>query len=354
MSATQAHSRAGGQRRTMISPDLFRPCGPMGTGSAVPFEPRHGCGAPAVRFVTPRASSAEMCVRGAEIGDSIPVQNSDWACNQRVPGSKPQSVSQSVISRSRPALTPPPALSPAPPLPEHRRQSISSPRCSFPPPSGSRLGLRQHRLRGVQGGRRPPCSGCASSAQRQWRSLGARSMLDARSLMISTLRSQVSFATGVAHARLRLSGRYASAARAFISPTAFEQARGGALGAGGGRVGFAGGGLFMAHGPLLSRPRFRPSRGRAGVTLGLDGCEVRLCDPCARVRPCVPCVSRVSPGSPLYDFTCRKDTQTSRAPNEHKLSTPTCHHHRTSVRCLRGLLRLTSSFAPLRTMMWTP
>jgi hypothetical protein len=63
--------------------------------------------------------------------------------------------------------------------------------------------------------------------------------------------------TAVAHARLRLSrleligvsgrtaGRYASAARAFISPTAFEQARGGALGAGGGgRVGFAGGGLF--------------------------------------------------------------------------------------------------------------
>ena len=51
-------------------------------------------------------------------------------------------------------------------------------------------------------------------------------------------------ASAVAHARLRLSrleliggsgrtaGRYASAARAFISPTAFEQlARGGALGA---------------------------------------------------------------------------------------------------------------------------
>ena len=75
--------------------------------------------------------------------------------------------------------------------------------------------------------------------------------------MISTLRSQVGFAAAVAHARLRLSrleliggsgraaGRYASAAaRAFISPTAFEQARGGALGAGGGRAGFAGGGLF--------------------------------------------------------------------------------------------------------------
>ena len=72
-------------------------------------------------------------------------------------------------------------------------------------------------------------------------------MLDARSFMISsTLRSQVGFATAVAHARLRLSrleliggsasgrtaGRYASAARAFIifAATAFEQlARGGAL-----------------------------------------------------------------------------------------------------------------------------
>ena len=31
-----------------------------------------------------------------------------------------------------------------------------------------------------------------------------------------------------------------------------------------------------------------------GVSLGLDGCEVRPCDPCARVRPCVPCVLCVS------------------------------------------------------------
>ena len=128
-------------------------------------------------------------------------------------------------------------------------------------PSGSRLGLRQ-RLWGIQGGRRPPCSGCVvvspASVALAWRPLSARSMLDARSFMISTLRSQVGFAAAVAHARLRLSRlelmfggsgrtagrRYASAARAFISPTAFEQARGGALGAGGGRVGFAGGGLF--------------------------------------------------------------------------------------------------------------
>ena len=43
---------------------------------------------------------------------------------------------------------------------------------------------------------------------------------------------------------------------------------------------------------MLSRPRFRSSRGRA-VGVWKDGCEVRLCDPCARVRPCVPCVSRV-------------------------------------------------------------
>ena len=44
---------------------------------------------------------------------------------------------------------------------------------------------------------------------------------------------------------------------------------------------------------VLSRPRIRSSRGRAGVLVGLDGCEVRLCHPCARVRPCVPCVSRL-------------------------------------------------------------
>ena len=56
------------------------------------------------------------------------------------------------------------------------------------------------------------------------------------------------------------------------------------------------------------------ARGRAGVLVGLDGCEVRLCLPCARVRPSVPCVSRlppvsfyrcsrVCPGSPRCLFT---------------------------------------------------
>jgi recombinational DNA repair protein (RecF pathway) len=33
------------------------------------------------------------------------------------------------------------------------------------------------------------------------------------------------------------------------------------------------------------------------VSLGLDGCEVRLCDPCARLCPCVLCVSRLPPVS---------------------------------------------------------
>ena len=44
---------------------------------------------------------------------------------------------------------------------------------------------------------------------------------------------------------------------------------------------------------LLSRPRIRSSRGRAGVSVGLYGCEVRLCDPCARV------VSRGVPAPPV-------------------------------------------------------
>ena len=38
-----------------------------------------------------------------------------------------QSVSQSVISRSRPALTPPPARSPAPPLPVEHKYRVLAP-----------------------------------------------------------------------------------------------------------------------------------------------------------------------------------------------------------------------------------
>ena len=82
----------------------------------------------------------------------------------------------------------------------HRRRSISSLRSlqfaawSLAAP-----------LAGVQGGRRPPCSGCVvvspASVALAWRPLHARR---ARSFMISTLRSQVGFAAAVAHAHLRV------------------------------------------------------------------------------------------------------------------------------------------------------
>jgi hypothetical protein len=58
----------------------------------------------------------------------------------------------------------------------------------------------------------------------------------------------------------------------------------------------------MTHGIRITealvvpaRERFRSScvRFRAGALVGWDGCEVRLCDQCSRVRPCAPCVSRV-------------------------------------------------------------
>ena len=98
--------------------------------------------------------------------------------------------------------------------------------------------------------------------------------------MISTLRSQVGFAAAVAHARLRLSrleliggsgrtaGRYASAARAFISPTAFEQAREALwerVEAGSGSLGVASsesaaGAVDSGPAALESRPRLRSSR----------------------------------------------------------------------------------------------
>ena len=39
-----------------------------------------------------------------------------------------------------------------------------------------------------------------------------------------------------------------------------------------------------------------------GALVCWDGCEVRLCDPCARLRPCAPCVSRECPGSPGVSF----------------------------------------------------
>ena len=78
---------------------------------------------------------------------------------------------------------------------------------------------------------------------------------------------------------------------------------------------------------LLTRPRFLRGFGRrvvvrAGVSLGLDGCEVRLCDPCARLCPCVLCVSRLPPGlftgsellgySPTHNSHTRRDAYDAR------------------------------------------
>ena len=39
---------------------------------------------------------------------------------------------------------------------------------------------------------------------------------------------------------------------------------------------------------------------RARALVGWEGCEVRLCDPCARVSPLCPRVSRLSPPVSSY------------------------------------------------------
>ena len=44
----------------------------------------------------------------------------------------------------------------------------------------------------------------SSAAQRQWRTLGTRSLEDARAWMVGVMRRQVSFAAAFAHARMRL------------------------------------------------------------------------------------------------------------------------------------------------------
>ena len=95
----------------------------------------------------------------------------------------------------------------------------------------------------------------ASLAQREWRSIGARSLAECKAVNKQRMRRRVSFVTAHAHARLRLSrldiiahgGRSASRHAAFgasslTSPTAYEAATAGALGRGGGRVGTRGAG----------------------------------------------------------------------------------------------------------------
>ena len=95
----------------------------------------------------------------------------------------------------------------------------------------------------------------SSAAQRHWRTLGSRSVTDARAWMVSLMRQQVGFAAAIAHARLRLSrlelightgrvaGRSSTAPTAFLSQTMWERHSGGALGRGGGRAGGMGPGI---------------------------------------------------------------------------------------------------------------
>ena len=84
--------------------------------------------------------------------------------------------------------------------------------------------------------------------------------------------------------------------------------------------------------PLLIRPREAVGSGPAAVEsaagaavsavvvradkrvvclMCLDGCEVRRCDPCALVRPRVPCVSRVCPGTPRFFLPVRTSEEFS-------------------------------------------
>ena len=92
-----------------------------------------------------------------------------------------------------------------PPQSEHRRQSISSPRSlrfvawSSAAPLAGGPGRSASSLLRL---RRYCVVVSPASVALAWRPLH---MLDARSFMISTLRSQVGFAAAVAHARLRLS-----------------------------------------------------------------------------------------------------------------------------------------------------
>ena len=107
-----------------------------------------------------------------------------------------------------------------------------------------------------------------------------------RALDDKPLRVSSSFVIGGSS---RTAGRYASAARAFILPTAFEHARGGAQGAGGarGRVGFAVGSQGAASsesaaaGWLLvvsgGRDLVLRSCQLACASVGRIGCEIRQC-----------------------------------------------------------------------------
>jgi hypothetical protein len=86
-----------------------------------------------------------------------------------------------------------------------------------------------------------------SAAQREWRSMGARSLMDARAYFVARMRRQMSFTAAISHARMRLrrlesighagrtAGRRAcSRAGLLASATAFDMGRGAVITRGGG------------------------------------------------------------------------------------------------------------------------
>ena len=75
---------------------------------------------------------------------------------------------------------------------------------------------------------------------------------------------------------------------------------------------------------------------RARCVVGLDGCEVRLCDPRARVRPCVPSVSRVCRLVSFYRYRyLRLWENCGNGPMEHALLAGT-ERYRSPVRRCRS------------------
>ena len=156
-------------------------------------------------------------------------------------------------------------------------QSISSPRSLRFAAWSSAAPLAGGPGRSASSSLRPRAQAASSSAQRQmWRSLGARSMLDARSFMISTLRSQV-YPRSASPRPLRMpasASRVSSSSGALAAPPAVTRLprapsfrrppssrRGEALW---GQSGWRQGRVRWGR-PLLSRPRGAVGSGPAAV-----------------------------------------------------------------------------------------
>ena len=128
----------------------------------------HCLGARSFDFDTPDLRMSTLLASDSHLGHAF---SDAWASFSQGGGSTRRQLPRSMHGQ-RPGTDGrgPPSQS------EHRRQSISLPRSlRF---VRTWLGLRQHRLRGVQGGRRPPCSCCVvvspASVALAWRPLHAR------------------------------------------------------------------------------------------------------------------------------------------------------------------------------------